>query len=475
MKPLSIVFVIRAAEHFSRYRSIIEPLLLRGHRLTALFDREWSSARDLVKVDAFGERYSNFRHDWLLNRFDAWRIPLFFARSLLTYRRYLVVSGQSDFFRRRWHAYLPAWLRVPLTAPPLRALLTTEAAGRVLRALEARAPADSHIVSQLRILKPDVLVSAIVGIRVLSPNVEYVKGAQALGIPAPAALVSWDSLTTKSMITVPPDISLVWNEAHVRQIMEHHGIPREQTRIVGAPVFDKWFMGVRATPREAFCAAHGLRSEEPIVLYLGAAKGTAEDETWLIRELREAFDRSSDARLRRTEIVVRPHPANARRYGTLSLPGVSVMPKGGALPDTADAFQLSLDSYTHATAAVGVFTSAMMEAMIVGKPVVVVKSDVYRETQEDAQHFKDFVASGGQEVIQSADAAAEAVSRLMDGVDTHAAARTTFVKTIIRPNGLTRPAGAIAADEIERCARSARVRPRIPGCAGGDGGEIPLR
>jgi hypothetical protein len=201
--------------------------------------------------------------------------------------------------------------------------------------------------------------------------------------------------------------------------------------------------------RRAFAAAHGLSPDDPIVLYLGAAKGTAEDETWLIRELREAFDRSTDASLRRAQIVVRPHPANARHYAKVDFPGVWVIPKGGALPDTANALQLSYDSYRHAVAAVGVFTSAMMEAMIVGTPVVVVLADRYRETQSGAAHFKDFIASGGQAVVRSAREAAGVIGSLIAGRDTEKAAREEFVRRIIRPRGLDQNAGALAARAIE--------------------------
>lgn len=453
MRKLKILFIIRAAEHFGRYRSIIEPLAARGHRLTILFDRAWSTEKDLAKVEKFRGSFPNCSYDWLVNRGDRWRGILFTVRSLLTYRRYLTLNDQSDFFRKRWHAYMPFWLRIPCSFPPCLAFLKTRFAERILRAAEERIPADKRIVEQIRMFRPDAVVSAIVGIRVLSPNIEYIKAAQALGIPAPAALVSWDSLTTKSVMTVVPDVALLWNDVHVRQIWDHHRIPRERTRIVGAPVFDKWFTPLTVTDRRAFAAAHGLSPEDPIVLYLGAAKGTAEDETWLIRELREAFDRSADAPLRRAQIVVRPHPANARHYANVDLPGVWVIPKGGALPDTENALQLSHDSYCHAVAAVGVFTSAMMEAMIVGTPVVVIFVGRYRETQADAAHFKDFIASGGQAVVRSVEEAAEVVSSLIAGRDTQKAKREEFVRRIIRPRGLNQNAGALAADAIEECVR----------------------
>lgn len=448
---LRIIFVIRSAEHFSRYASIIDSLLTRGHRVTALFDKEWSREADLLKLAQFKKNEPHFHYQWLINRADAWSGLLFVARSLLTYRRFLTVKGQSAFFKRRWKSYLPFWLRLTVSLPLAVTVLKAEPAGKFLLSLESYIPADKKIVSQIKDYRPDVLISPVGGVRVMSPNIEYLKAAKFLKIPTASPVISWDSLTTKSLITVLPDIFLLWNDFHKRQAIEHHRAREESIRIVGASVFDKWFENLKPSlNRKEFSSRHGLNPQAPYILYLGSARGTAEDETWLIRELRAQLDNSGDPELAQLNLAVRPHPANAKIYENFVLPKVAVIPKGGALPDTREALGLSHDTYYYARAVVGLFTSAMMEAQIMDKPVVIILSDKYEETQLKAQHFQDFIKSNSLELANNFKDFQVKLKKILNGQDDLKAARRAFVKKYVRPRGLDQPAGELAAYEIEK-------------------------
>ena len=282
-KYLNALFIVRSAEHFSRYRGIVHAWCMRGHAVTVLFDAEWSSEDDMKKVEEFKRSVSNFGYSLLVNRADVWTRSLFIVRSLLTYRRFLVVKNQSSFFKDRWRRYLPFWLRLPLGLRFADMVLETGVANSLLTFCEKIIPADKKITAQIKSYHPDVVISPVGVIRVLSPNTEYLKAAKALNIPAVSPLVSWDSLTTKSFISVKPDFFLAWNEVHRTEAFEHHGIPAANTKIIGSPVFDKWFSPLAPSmSRAGFCRLLGFERERPYVLYLGSAKGTAENETWLI-------------------------------------------------------------------------------------------------------------------------------------------------------------------------------------------------
>lgn len=461
IKGLKILFVIRAPEHFPRYNSIIDVLCQRGHQVTALFDQSWASNSDIEKLNKFKDAFPSFQYQWLINRHDRWTGLIFFSRSLLTYRRFLLIKNQSSFFRERWHNYLPFWLRWPTNAPGIKKILTTKLAGRLLQALEQAAPADARITDQLKKYQPDVLIAPLGGIRVLSPTAEYIKAAVALGLPTASPTISWDSLTTKSLITVKPDIFLFWNEFHKKQAWNHHGIAPEHIRIIGSPVFDKWFVPRQPfKSRSDFFLDHGLNPNQPYVLYLGSAKGTAVDETWAVAELRKSMDNSGKAVLKNTQLVVRPHPANVKIYQKFSMPNVFVFPRKGALPDTQESFQLSYDTYFHAAAVTGIFTSAMMEAQIVNRPVIALVLEQYRETQEAAEHFRDFIQGGSLELAYSFDDFCHIGSLILKGLDSKQAARRSFVRNYVRPQGLTQSAGLLAAEEIEKLANRNFVKNR---------------
>lgn len=472
MKSLKILFIIRSAEHFLRYDSIIGSLCAAGHKLTVLFDKEWSGHKDLEQVEEFKKNFPALDYGWLLNRDDSWAKVLFVARSLLTYRRYLIIESQSSFFVDRWKRYMPFWLRIPLSSPLVKSILGTEWIGKFLYRLENSAPPCKKIYRQIQELAPDVLISPVGGIRVMSPNTEYLKGALALGVPTASPTISWDSLTTKALITVFPDIFLLWNDFHKKQAIEHHNAPQDRIRIIGAPVFDKWFAGLKPSKagsgvpqcglslkpslsRKEFSKRYGLKSDKPYILYLGSAAGTAENETWLIRELRKSLDNSSDQVLRELQIVVRPHPSNAEIYKNFSLSGAVLAPKGRATPD--EELQLSFDTYYHAVAAVGIFTSAMMEAQIMGKPVIVILSDQYKKTQLEAHHFQDFIRGDSLELVNNLGEFQIKIKEILAGKDTRKEKRKNFVVNYIRPLGIGKSAGMAAVEEIEKLASRKNV------------------
>ena len=78
---------------------------------------------------------------------------------------------------------------------------------RVIRAaaqLERAIPTAPQIDAFVREQKPDaVLVTSLV--KLASPQVEYLKSARRLGIPAATVVASWDNLTNKGLIKVVPD------------------------------------------------------------------------------------------------------------------------------------------------------------------------------------------------------------------------------------------------------------------------------
>ena len=453
MKSLKLLFIIRSAEHFLRYDSIMSALCTAGHQVTVLFDKDWSTAKDLQTVAEFKNKFPSLNYDWLFNRNDFWTNILFTVRSLLTYQRYLTVKDQSGFFKERWRRYLPFWLRIPTSLPGVKLLIKAEWFGRILRQAEASAPPYKKISRQIQEYNPDVLVSPVGGIRVMSPNTEYLKAAVALGIPTAAPTISWDSLTTKALITVFPDIFLLWNEFHKKRAMEHHQVPTERIRLIGAPVFDKWFSGLKPScSRSEFLNRYGLKSDQSYVLYLGSAAGTAKNETWLITELRKTLDNSSDSLLRQLQIVVRPHPSNTEIYRSFSLPGVVLTPKGKARPEVE--LQLSFDTYYHAAAVVGIFTSAMMEAQIMNKPVIVILSNQYQETQLATHHFQDFIKGDSLELVKNLEDFKFKIKEILTGKDQCQEQRRNFVINYIRPFGIEKSAGELAVREIENLVKN---------------------
>jgi len=149
------------------------------------------------------------------------------------------------------------------------------------------------------------------------------------------------------------------------------------------------------------------------------------------------------------QIVVRPHGSNYAIYENLQIPGVIVVPKKGTLPSTTEAFQLSYDSMYFSEAIVGINTSAMIEAMIIGKPIFAMMIDQYRKTQLEAQHFRQLLDTRALVSVHTGEELLGALSKVLHNEDPTYNERQTFIRTFIRPHGLEKSAGEHAVDIIE--------------------------
>ena len=152
-------------------------------------------------------------------------------------------------------------------------------------------------------------------------------------------------------------------------------------------------------------------------------------------------------------LVVRPHPANAKIFEGFSMDGVYIVPRLTTLPSTASALQLSYDTMYHSCALVGINTSAMIEALIVGKPVIAFLAPRYSRTQSDTQHFQQLLAADALERVRTPLEFVEVLKRILDGSDVRREKRRQFVERFIRPRGWRASAGEAAADAIEALRR----------------------
>jgi hypothetical protein len=289
-------------------------------------------------------------------------------------------------------------------------------------------------------------------------EIEYVKAARRLRIPTVVPVLSWDNLTTKGMIHVTPDLTLVWNDTQREEAVRVHGIPPEGIAVTGSPFFDPWFQGAReAEARDSFCNRVGLDPQHPFAVYLGSSANIAKDETWLIRAIARELREASQPELRSMQVLARPHPANAGVYAELDEPNVVVWPRAGRLPDSDDSRREFRATLQHAVAAVGINTSGMIDAVIADRPCVAVVVPKYDATQREAVHFIHLLRASTLELADGPESCAELLLGISRGGDSTRDARREFVQTFVRPRGIRASAGALAAHAIELAAE------RVPG------------
>jgi hypothetical protein len=360
-----------------------------------------------------------------------------------------------------------------------RLVSTTDAvlSERVIRTaarLEAAIPTSRGIDRYIREQAPDVvLVTSVV--KVASPQVEFLKSARRLGVPAATCVASWDNLTNKGLLKFAPERVFVWNEVQRREAVELHGIPSERAVATGAQLFDPWFERRPSTTREEFVGRIGLDPARPYVLYVCSNPAMTEaPETGFVVEWLEALRAGADERLRGLGIAIRPHPNEAGQWREVDLgrfENVAVWPREGALPVTDEARADFFDSLAHSAAVVGINTTAMIEAAIVGRSVLTVLAPEF--AQESTLHFHYLLEENGGflHVASSLGEHAGQLARVLDEDGAGAERRRRFVESFVRPHGLDRPATPILADAVEELAG---VRVERPAGAGALLLRVPL-
>jgi hypothetical protein len=308
-----------------------------------------------------------------------------------------------------------------------------------------------------------VLVTPIVEFS--SSQVEYVKSARKVGIPSAVTVASWDNLTGKGLIRVIPDRVIVWNETQVEEAVELHGVPRERVVVTGAGKFDEWF---ERRPRRGyadFTTRVGLDPRRPYLLYVCSAPFIAPEEVSFVRGWIETLRSQPGGPLREIGVLVRPHPRNGPQWyeADLSdLADVTIWPRRAEQPDTGDARADFFDSLWHSSAVVGINTSALIDAAIVGKSVLSPLAPEFAGTQRGTLHFNYLLYENGG-FLHTAESTEQHLAQLrsvLEHGDEHAAQTRAFVASFVRPHGLDRPASPILAGAIEELARTAPARSR---------------
>jgi hypothetical protein len=159
-------------------------------------------------------------------------------------------------------------------------------------------------------------------------------------------------------------------------------------------------------------------------------------------------------------VLVRPHPKRPHAWDDVEIPGVVVFPHAGHAPTDADSKADYFDSIHHSLAVIGLNTSAMIEAAIVGRPVLTVLDPDYERVQQGTLHFRYLLEVGGGllTVARTLDQHARQLERAIASGDDGRSAR--FVAEFVRPHGLDVAATPLFVDELERFASTPAPGPQ---------------
>jgi hypothetical protein len=446
---MKVLFIARHFTYFRNYDSVIAALAARGHRVHLAADREDGlGGRALVDRLAAASPAVTVG-ETPIREWGRYRRLSAALRLGLDYLRYSDPRyAEMPRIRQRAHDRTPAFV-LALARLPLRGLLT-----RMLERLEEAVPRQATVDAFLAEQQPDlVLITPLIELG--SPQLDYLRAARRAGIRTALCVWSWDHLSSKALIRVLPDAILVWNEVQRDEAERFHGIAGDRVHVTGAQCFDRWFDRRPSRDRAGFCRRAGLPDDRPFVLYVCSAlfRGSPSEAEY-VREW-VARIHAAGGELRGMNLLVRPHPQRLDEWRERpSIDGAAVW---GSNPVDDDGRADYFDSLYHASAVVGLNTSALVEAAIVDRPVFTILEPKFRDNQEGTFHFQHLMTVGDG-FLNTARTLAEHVEQLA-ALAAGAPARSNrpFVERFIRPRGLSTAATPVFVETVEALAAAGPV------------------
>ena len=458
---MRILFFLHRVKKTRHFDSVLAMLAERGHTITLaaeqgarskpiLLPKSATTVNRRLAADPCGRGGRIELVSCPVRRSDDWAIAAPEFRRARDYARFLHPAyRQSPKLRSRaaenappgWPRFLDehTWIR-----------RHPHSLAKTLSLVEETIPSDKAFEDFIKNEKADlVLVTPLVEYG--SYQTDYVKSAHRLGVPVGFLPFSWDNLTNRGLIRVQPDRMLVWNDIQKQEAVELHGMPPDRVIVTGAPRFDAFFAMRPSSSREEFCRHTGLNAGAPLLLYVCSSEFVAPQEVDLVRRWICAIRGAADPLLRSAGLLVRPHPAHLEQWAGIDLAEFSNVARWSD-HQTMNADQGLYDSLVHAAAVIGLNTSAMLEAGILGKPTHTIVMDEFAGGQEQTIHFGYLRAANGG-LLHEARSLDEHVTQLTAAVRSDQTVGTRerrFVEHFVRPRGLELPVTPIMVEEIER-------------------------
>ena len=466
---MRILFFLHNAAKTRHFDGVLEMLAERGHSIVLAAARQRNRPLGLAKnLIAVNDRLISRRLPGRIEiiacpsrRVDGWQNLAASLRQARDYVRFFDPRyAQAEKLAQRAASETPSHVRALVDRPGVRR--RWRSVGRLLAAAEAVIPSDELFELYIKYEQPDVvLVTPLVDYGSYQPD--YVKSAHRLGVPVVFLPFSWDNLTNRGLVRVEPDRVLAWNEFQRREAVEMQGIAADRVVVVGAPRFDDFFVMRPSTSREEFCGQVNLPPERPFLLYVCSSPFVAPREVEFVRRWIDELRRADDPLVRSCGILVRPHPVHFKQWRGIdfsALPATAVW----SAKETLNADQGLYDSLYHASSVVGLNTSAMIEAAIVGRPVHSILAPEFSGGQEQTLHFHYLRAENGG-FLREARGFGQHVQQLAvtlrdEGAD--GARRREFLERFVRPNGVDVPVAPRMVEEIEHAVRIVKRPQRTP-------------
>jgi hypothetical protein len=444
---MTLIFFVKSVRFLRYFRSVVEAFLLRGWSVRVVFDASKTEPPSDDSLERFRVHFPRF--SWSIGplRSGWWARIIISCRNLRNYR-FLVRKAVVPWRIKRHREYLPLFLQRYIARAGVwgARIVCSRAVDFLCRCFEFFTPLDRRICAFLQDLAPSVVLVSYRSFPCLSPDIDYVKAARALGVPTALVVPSWDQPTTKSLIQVESDRVFVWNEEHRQSLMRDHRVLSERIAVVGAPQFDRLF--ARREPfesRVSFARTHGISADRTYVLYIVSS---GEKSDLFAREIASAMAVMGE-HLRDLILLVRPYPGSVRHERLSGIPRIVVLPAPAEGRRSFDDDRDFFDAVFHSCAVITLTSTAALDAAVIGRPCIVPRDVRFSDIQGD-EHLLNFFESGAFYCTRTMSELLFTLSRLTGGNDPLGPDREAYLMRTVRPQGIARSAADVLVSEVEQ-------------------------
>lgn len=455
-----ILYILSRLPHFFYHDSIITALCESGARVDLMFVKRAQIGKNeqqeelkqgvlerLDTLQSFQKRYPNLTIQELKGYQRHIGIICTYLRFIRSYASYIQRATPSNYYLKRWFHWMPANAQRLCSNTWVMRFLRKPYSIEWLEKIDLWLPSNRYILRILRQIKPDWIVVSPADTRTIS-DAEWIKAGKKLGVRTAVVVLSWDNLTTKGLIHIRPDAVFAWNQIQADDAAQIHHIVKEKLHIVGAPFFDKWREAAALTqPRDSFMRSQRLNPDLPYIVYLGSSGNIAQDETWLIRELATALKTSDDPLLQQVQLLVRPHSSSQEHLKKLAdLPIILTDSAYIGVPFSKERQSNMFNTFMHCAVTVSINTSAIIDALLVGKSCISIETEQYHDTHIGSAHFKNLLDYQAVILVNTMEECLYNIRRHLLGEDPLMQQRERFYKEFIASPEKGKTAGESIAD-----------------------------